>query len=117
MNEAVAARLRAFASLRNPARVRVFVLIHDHPGISFNELARRLHVATGQMAYHVGMLRAGGLVDLRYVRRSKETSEYRLSPFGLQMYTEVFETPLPRAGTASERAGTVPGRRTRKAST
>ncbi len=117
MSEAVAARLRAFASLRSPARVRAFVLIHDHPGISFNELARKLKVPTGHMAYHIALLRSGGLVDLHYVRRSKETSEYRLSHFGLQMYKEVFETPLPAVARSARWTKPAAGRVTRKAST
>lgn len=75
-------QLRAFTALDNPVRLKAFLIIHDRPGISFNELASILDVETGLAAYHVGVLKAADLVDVSYARSGRVTSSYRISERG-----------------------------------
>lgn len=87
---AVVDQLRAYRALDNPLRLRAYTAIHDQPELSFNELARKLGVESGLTAYHVGVLKSAGLIDVEYVRKSRETSEYRLTPKGQTIYKHLF---------------------------
>src|SRR5437867_7966807 len=87
-----AEQLLVLGALDNHARLLAYEIIHDEPGISFNAVARRLGVKTGLAAYHLAVLKASGLVEFHYVRRSKETSSYRLTQFGQRWYRKLFGT-------------------------
>src|SRR3972149_659130 len=75
-------QLMVYGALDNPTRLLAFEILYEEPDIPFNALARRLGVKTGLAAYHLAVLKASGLVEFRYVRRSKATSLYRLTDFG-----------------------------------
>ncbi len=83
-------RLRSYSTLNNEIRLKAFLLIHDHPGISFNDLAQKTHADTAKAAYHVGLLKASGLTEVSYEREGKATSHYSLTGLGNETYDELF---------------------------
>jgi DNA-binding MarR family transcriptional regulator len=83
-------RLRSYSTLNNEIRLKAFLVIHDHPGISFNDLAQKTHADTAKAAYHVGLLRASGLTEVSYEREGKATSHYSLTGLGKETYDELF---------------------------
>ena len=89
----VARELRAYGALDNRLRLRAYRTIHDHPEVPFNELARRLGIASGLAAYHLGVLKAAGLVDVVYARRGLATSRYVLTEWGEQVFRGLFGKP------------------------
>jgi len=87
--EEIYERLMAYRALDNPARLRAFILIERNPGIHFNELARRVGVERGLLAYHLGVLHAAELVERTLERESKALSKYRLSRRGKRILGEL----------------------------
>ncbi len=82
-------RLKAYRALEHPIRLKAYIAIHDEPDLSFNRLIRKLSISSGLAAYHIGVLRVAGLIDVEYVRKSRETSEYRLSETGREVYRDL----------------------------
>ncbi len=80
-------QLRAYTALDHPVRLRAFTLIHGVPGRSFNEIAKELGVETGLAAYHIGVLKAAGLIEMTYIRNGRETSAYRLTSRGERLHS------------------------------
>lgn len=93
-------QLMIYGALDNPTRLLAYRLLYEEPDTPFNALARKLGVKTGLAAYHLAVLKASGLVEFRYVRRSKSTSLYRLTNLGEQWYHRLFG---PRGLVARER--------------
>ena len=90
LTDAQLEQLMIYRALDSPTRLLAFEIIYDEPDVSFNGLARRLGVKTGLAAYHLAILKAAGLVEFRYLRRSKETSIYRLTKYGERWYRRLF---------------------------
>jgi predicted transcriptional regulator len=59
-------------------RDRIYRYVADHPGIHFNQLARELDLATGQLQYHLKKLRRGDDIvsESLYGRTHYYTPEY-----------------------------------------
>jgi len=72
----ILSELRRYTALDNESRLQAYLTLCERPSIAFNELARRVHVQKGLLAYHLGVLKAAGLVEVKYQRASKKTSEY-----------------------------------------
>jgi len=72
----ILSELRMYTGLDNESRLRTYLALSETPGISFNELARKIRLAKGLLAYHLGVLKAAGLVEVTYDRMSKKTSRY-----------------------------------------
>src|SRR3989442_8983283 len=83
-------RLRAYTALDNPIRLRAFRLIHESPGVPFNEIAKRIRIESGLLAYHMGVLRAAGVVDVTYERDGRQVTAYRLGARGEELFSELF---------------------------
>ncbi len=103
LTDTEAEQLMVYGALDNRTRLLAYRILYDEPDIAFNALARRLGVKTGLAAYHLALLKAAGLVEFRYVRRSKETSHYRLTKYGEQWYLKLFGTRRVRARAPSTR--------------
>ena len=86
----VARQLRAYGALDHAFRFRAYRTIHDHPGVSFNEIVRETDVASGLAAYHLGVLRAAGLVEVQYVRSGMAVSRYELTEMGARIFENLF---------------------------
>jgi len=82
IHEGLREKLRLYAALDSDLRLKAFFEIDRKPDISFNELSRKLKIERGLLGYHLGVLKAAGLVNVDYERRSKETSKYRLTGEG-----------------------------------
>lgn len=83
-------RLKVYRALDNEVRLKALKAIADNPGISFNRISRKVEVERGLLAYHLGVLKAAGVVDANYGRRSKETSRYELTQMGKERLQELF---------------------------
>ncbi len=93
-------RLRAYTALDNPIRLRAFRLIHESPGASFNEIAKRIRIESGLLAYHIGVLKAAGVVDVTYEREGRQVTSYRLGARGEELFSELFhKRPGPKSKT------------------
>ncbi len=86
----LARKLRAYGALDSPARLHAYRIIHDSPDVPFSELVRELDVASGLAAYHLGVLKAAGLVEVRYARSGMATSKYTLTPLGDRIFESLF---------------------------
>jgi predicted transcriptional regulator len=119
VDEEVADALRAYRALDSPVRLRAFTVIRKDPGISFNALAKELGLASGLAAYHVGVLKAAQVVAVNYGRAGKETSRYRLTDRGAQIYEQLFgaddqttrHLKASKVTRTTRRAATASGRR------
>jgi len=97
-------RLRAYTALDNPIRLRAFRLIHDSPGLPFHEIARAIRIESGLLAYHMGVLKAAGVVDVAYQRDGRQVTSYRLGATGEELFSELFVNP---SGRSSSRRASV----------
>ncbi|SRR5712691_7262036 len=84
-------RLRAYTALDNPIRLRAFRLIHDSPGVPFNEIAKHVRIESGLLAYHMGVLKAAGVVDVVYERAGRQVTSYRLGATGEALFSDLFQ--------------------------
>ncbi len=78
--------LKVLRVLEHPIRMKAYLAIRAEPRIPFGRIARKVGVESGLAAYHVGILKSAGLVDVNYARHSKETSEYTLTKKGEEVY-------------------------------
>jgi DNA-binding transcriptional ArsR family regulator len=90
-------RLRAYTALDNPIRLRAFRLIHDYPGLPFHEIAKAIRIESGLLAYHMGVLKAAGVVDVAYERDGRQVTSYRLGATGEELFSDLFANPLGRS--------------------
>jgi len=81
-------RLKVYRAIDNDVRLNALSVIANDSDIAFNDLAKKVGVETGLLAYHIGVLKSVGLVESAYVRRSKKTSKYRLSEEGKRILKE-----------------------------
>ncbi len=84
-------KLMTYEALDNITRLRAFFVIRDNPGITFNEIARAVKAKRALVAYHLGMLKVGGLVTFTYERKGKATSSYNLTDLGKKVAKELAE--------------------------
>lgn len=82
-------QLRVYTALDHRTGIRAIFLIADNPGISFNELVKRTKVPAGKLAYHLALLGSGDLVTMKYERKGKVTSHYRVTNLGEGMVREL----------------------------
>jgi DNA-binding MarR family transcriptional regulator len=97
LTPAMAEKLVSYTALDHPIRWRAYDIVRREPNISFNGLARRLKVDTGLAAYHVAVLKAAKLIDVRHVRQSKVTSQYFLTDRGQRVYWQLTHRSPPGA--------------------
>src|SRR2546430_12760246 len=101
-------RLKAYTALDNPIRLRAFRLIYESPGVPFNEIARRIRIESGLLAYHMGVLKAAGVVDVTYQREGRQVTSYRLGARGGGLFPELLpRRPGPASKTRKALLGSV----------
>ncbi len=87
-------RLRAYTALDSPIRLRAFRLIHESPGVPFNEIAKRIRLDSGLLAYHMGVCR--------------QVTAYRLGARGEELFSELFRRrPSPTSKARKAVLGSV----------
>jgi DNA-binding transcriptional ArsR family regulator len=96
MFEQAERKLLTYSSLANPIRLKAFFLISRQPGIPFREVAKRIALDSSSkdslVAYHLGVLKADGLVNFKLERQAKHTdsySRYALTSMGEQVLQEL----------------------------
>ncbi|TMA04347.1 MAG: helix-turn-helix transcriptional regulator [Methanobacteriota archaeon] len=103
-------RLKAYTALDNPIRLRAFRLIHDSPGVPFNEIAKHIRIESGLLAYHLGVLKAAGVVEVAYAREGRQVTSYRLDGIGQELHSELFRgrpSRTPKTGKVALRPAPV----------
>ena len=82
-------KLRTYKVLDNDLRLKAYLAIGNRPEISFSELYRKLRAEKGLLAYHLGVLKAAGLIGVTFERTGKELSKYNLTDEGSSFLREV----------------------------
>lgn len=82
--------LLKYRALDNELRLKAFLTVGENPGISFNELARKLKVEKGLLAYHLGVLKSANLLSMNPRREGKKLSHYRITEEGERFLEKVF---------------------------
>lgn len=82
--------LTKYGALDNELRLKAFLTVGKNPGISFNELARKLKVEKGLLAYHLGVLKSANLLSMSLQREGKKFSHYRITEEGRKLLEKVF---------------------------
>jgi len=101
-------RLRLYRALDNEVRLKALKAISDKPGMSFNEVSRKVGVERGLLAYHLGILKAAGIVSVDYQRMSRETSKYKVTQTGGELLREVFAKVEPNKRHSASRTKGLP---------
>mgnify|MGYP000474583544 CR=1 FL=1 len=76
------------APLSNKVRIMIMLILERNGGrLSFTEIHQKLVecgmvISKPQLAYHLGILNNVGLIQHRFVRRSPQYSEYKLTRVG-----------------------------------
>jgi len=83
--------LATYTALANRLRLKAFFLIAKDPGLSFSQIQKKMKVEKGHLAYHLAILKFGGLVNLNYERKGRTTSRYSLTAQGHEMYDELLK--------------------------
>ncbi|MGC8832131.1 MAG: transcriptional regulator [Thermoproteota archaeon] len=82
--------LLKYGALDNELRLKAFLIVGKNPGISFNELARKLKVEKGLLAYHLGVLKSANLLSMNPQREGKKFSHYSMTEEGREFLEKVF---------------------------
>lgn len=82
-------QLRVYTALGSEPRLNAFLVISKDAPISFADIRKSVRIAPGLLAYHLGLLKAAGLVKCRYGREGKSTSSYRLTLLGDRVLGEM----------------------------
>jgi len=78
-NKKIKEMLKILRALDNDTRLKILAVLQAEPNLSFNDIARKTGIERGALAYHLGVLKRAGLVELKYERRSKKITQYRLT--------------------------------------
>lgn len=81
--------LMKYGALDNELRLKAFLTVAENPGVSFNELARKLKVEKGLLAYHLGVLKSANLLSMNPQREGRKTSHYMLTEEGEKILKKV----------------------------
>src|SRR5579875_1568462 len=68
-----------YKALGNKIRLQAFHIISKQQPISFNDISNKINIERGLLAYHLGVLKAAGLITVEYKRSGKEISKYSLT--------------------------------------
>ncbi|MEM0313263.1 MAG: winged helix-turn-helix domain-containing protein [Candidatus Bathyarchaeia archaeon] len=74
--------LTAYSILDNDYRLNILFTVADEPELSFNDIARKTGIEKALLAYHIGVLKHVGLVEMEYQKRSRKLTKYKLTEEG-----------------------------------
>ncbi|MGC9346030.1 MAG: ArsR/SmtB family transcription factor [Candidatus Bathyarchaeales archaeon] len=74
--------LKVYRALDNDDRLNILLTVSREPDMAFNDIARKTGIDRGLLAYHLGVLKKVGLVEMEYERRSRKSTKYRLTEEG-----------------------------------
>jgi len=78
-----------FSALDNEDRLRIIFTIFNEPDISFNDIAKKTGIDKSALAYHLGVLKRAGLVEMEYQKRGKKLTKYRITDEGKKILENV----------------------------
>jgi DNA-binding transcriptional ArsR family regulator len=67
--------LTIYRALDNESRLKILYTILNEPDIAFNDIARKTEIDKPALAYHLGVLKNVGLVEMEYQKRSKKLTK------------------------------------------
>ena len=82
-------KLMIYSALGKRVPLEAFFQIRDNPGITFNEIVREVKAKKALVAYHLGIMKATGLVTFTYERKGQKTSSYNLTELGKKFAKEL----------------------------
>jgi predicted transcriptional regulator len=62
-----------YSALDNEDRLKIFFTIFNEPDISFNDISKKTDIDKSALAYHLGVLKREGLVEMECQKRGKKT--------------------------------------------
>ncbi|MGB9760654.1 MAG: transcriptional regulator [Brevinematia bacterium] len=74
--------LTIYRALDNDSRLKILYTVLNEPDIAFNDIARKVGIDKPALAYHLGVLKCVGLVEMEYQKRSKKLTKYRVTEEG-----------------------------------
>jgi DNA-binding transcriptional ArsR family regulator len=77
--------LTIYRALDNDSRLKILYTILNEPDIAFNDIARKTEIDKPALAYHLGVLKNVGLVEMGYQKRSKKLTKYRVTEQGKEI--------------------------------
>ena len=77
--------LTIYSVLDNDSRLKILYTIFNEPDIAFNDIARKTEMDKAAFAYHLGVLKNVGLVEMEYQKRSKKLTKYRVTEEGKEI--------------------------------
>jgi DNA-binding transcriptional ArsR family regulator len=91
--------LKIYSVLDNDSRLKILYTILQEPDIAFNDMASKTRMDKGSLAYHLGVLKHVGLVEMEYQKRSKKLTKYRITEEGKEILRELklLEEPVKLA--------------------
>jgi DNA-binding transcriptional ArsR family regulator len=77
--------LTIYSVLDNDSRLKILYTIFNEPDIAFNDIARKTEMDKAALAYHLGVLKHVGLVEMEYQKRSRKLTKYRVTEEGKEI--------------------------------
>jgi len=77
--------LKVYRALDSDDRLNILLTVSREPDMAFNDIARKTGIDRGLLAYHLGVLKKVGLVEMEYERRSKKSTKYHLTEEGTEI--------------------------------
>lgn len=84
-------KLKIYSVLDNEDRLNILFTVAEKPDISFNDISRKTGIEKPLLAYHLGVLKHVGLVEMEYQKRSKKFTKYRLTEKGKEILEKLKE--------------------------
>jgi tetratricopeptide (TPR) repeat protein len=80
-----------YSALDNEDRLRIIFTIFNEPDISFNDISKKTGIDKPALAYHLGVLKRAGLVEMVYQKRGKKLTKYRITDEGKRILEKALE--------------------------
>ncbi|MEM3601347.1 MAG: winged helix-turn-helix domain-containing protein [Candidatus Bathyarchaeia archaeon] len=77
--------LTTYSILDNDYRLNILFTVAEEPDLSFNDIARKTGIEKALLAYHLGVLKHVGLVEMEYQKRSRKLTKYKLTEEGKEI--------------------------------
>jgi DNA-binding transcriptional ArsR family regulator len=80
-----------YSALDNEDRLKILFTIFNEPDISFNDISKKTDIDRSALAYHLGVLKRAGLVEMECQKRGKKLTKYRITEEGKKILKKVLK--------------------------
>jgi DNA-binding transcriptional ArsR family regulator len=80
-----------YSALDNEDRLKILFTIFNEPDIAFNDISKKTDIDKSSLAYHLGVLKRAGLVEMEYQKRGKKLTKYRITEEGKKILEKVLK--------------------------